>query len=88
MLGLTYYEEDESGSLESAFRYFEKASELSDPQGWYYLGLCYMDGTGVARNGPRAIEAMTRSRDLGYNPAEDMLKYWGSDEFKHHESGS
>ncbi len=41
-----------------------------------------------ARNGPRAIEAMTRSRDLGYNPAEDMLKYWGSGEFKHHESGS
>jgi len=81
-LGLTYYEDEDPESKETAFRYFEKASELSDPQGWYYLGLCYMDGTGVAMDRSRAVEAMTKSRDLGYAPAKDMLRYWESNEFQ------
>ncbi|CAG8639092.1 2698_t:CDS:1, partial [Acaulospora colombiana] len=54
----------------SAYRWYEKASEKNDPLGYYFVGLCYEMGYGVTKDIIKSMEYYQRSADGGNAEAQ------------------
>ena len=64
--GATYYAEKK---FEEAAVCYRKAAELGNAKAQFNLGSCYMAGTGVKQNLPKAIEWLRKAADQGVTKA-------------------
>ncbi len=58
-----------------AYGYFREAAQKRDPEGLFYLGLCFELGYGVKTNLRRAVHCYQASSDLGYHTGTCSLAY-------------
>lgn len=65
-MGTAYYAEKK---FEKAVVCYRKASELGNAKAQFNLGSCYMTGTGVKQNLPKAIEWLRKAADQGVTNA-------------------
>lgn len=63
----------DSKSPSEKFLLYRQAAETGSPEGEYYLGLCYLDGTGVTADTVKAIECAKKAADKGFAPAKSFL---------------
>ena len=69
-IGRCYYELKD---YKQALKYFVTASK-SSAESNYYIAICYMNGTGVAKDGNKAMDLLAKSVDMGSQKAIDFLK--------------
>ena len=60
-------------NFNTAFSYYSKLTEFGNERAMYNVGLLYEFGLGVASDHAKAVEWITKSRDAGYEPAEELL---------------
>lgn len=62
-----YYidEENEDYDLKKAFGYFTRAAAKEDPNGLYNLGVCFINGEGVAQDLMMGMSRITKAAELG-----------------------
>lgn len=78
--GLAMYEvckllEDEPDSSDELASLYEKASQQGVVAATRDMGLCYMNGIGVPRNGKKAVEYLQKAVDYGDREAATHLGY-------------
>lgn len=56
-----------------AFRYYKEAANKGDDVGQYYLGICYVNGTGTTCNDEQARMWLTKSANQGNKNAKTRL---------------
>ena len=59
--------------LRKSFGFFKKAAEKKDPNGFYNLGMCYMNGYGVAQDVDMAYDSFKFAADAGHPEAMNNL---------------
>lgn len=57
-----------------AAKYYQKGADLKDPTCMYNLALLYATGTGVQENEDTAIKYVKMAAELGFEPAQELLK--------------
>jgi TPR repeat protein len=62
-----------AGDLAAAVAWFSQAVKQGSPAGNFELGLCYQDGTGVARNDARALTLIRAAAMAKYAPAQHEM---------------
>ena len=70
MLGRCYYEQKD---YKQALKYFIVASR-NNAESLYYLGICYLNGNGIANDTGKALELIQKSADFGNQKAMGLLK--------------
>lgn len=61
----------------SLFKTAGRAREINDPVLSFYLGMCYLEGRGTARNDSLALKWLEHSADWAYCPAQLVLgDFW------------
>jgi hypothetical protein len=70
-----------NNGYEAAFKYFKQASEYSDPEAQYELGLCFFEGKGVNCDINEAIKMWKLSAEQGFVIAQYRLGMEIPDEF-------
>jgi TPR repeat protein len=55
---------------EEEFVNFQMSAHQGDEYGQYYLGLCYLEGTGTTTNIDEGIQWLTKSAEQGYYDAQ------------------
>ena len=68
-LGRCYYEQED---YKQALKYFIAASR-NNAESIYYIGICHLNGTGVAKDEGKAQELLKRSANMGNQKAIDFL---------------
>ena len=63
-----------------AFKYFEKASEMKIPNATFYLGICYLEGSGVAKNTTMGMRYISSAANQGCIDAKTYM-----DEYEQYE---
>ena len=58
---------------QEAVRWFKLAADQGDADGQFRLGVCYENGTGVAKDKQEAVQWYTRAADQGYADAHCHL---------------
>lgn len=58
-------EENEDYDEKKAFRYFSRAAVKDHPEGLYNLGVCFVNGTGVAQDLMMGVSRITKAAELG-----------------------
>ena len=59
--------------LRKSFGYFKKAAEKKDPNGFYNLGMCYMNGYGTEQDVDMAYDSFKFAADAGHPEAMNNL---------------
>ena len=70
LIGQSYYELKD---YSQALKYFIAASR-NNAESVYYIGICYLNGTGVVKDESKALNLFARSADLGSQKAIAFLK--------------
>lgn len=78
-VGLCYFKgRGTTKDLRKAVSYFRRAAELGRASAWYNLGACHLEGLGgLSKNRDEAIRCYRKARELGYQPAEKVLRAMG-----------
>lgn len=63
----------QAGNAQLAFASFSQRARKGDPTAQYWLGDLYQHGIGVSRDGPLAVEWLSRAAQGGMIPAERQL---------------
>ena len=58
-----------------AFQWFKKAADLEYSPSWYWLGLCYQNGIGIAQSDKKCFDCYTKGAELGDSTAMCQLGY-------------
>lgn len=59
--------------MRRSFAFFKKAAEKKDPNGFYNMGMCYMNGYGVAKDAEMAYDSFSFAADAGHPEAMNNL---------------
>lgn len=74
ILGHDYYLGDHVTKDDvKAFDYYMKSAEMRNPDGAYYLGWCYLQGTGCEKNEEQGIETWKKAMEYGSADAANNL---------------
>jgi TPR repeat protein len=68
--GIHYYQKQD---YQVAFAWFIKAAQFEFPEAQYYIGLCYLQGTGVEKNYSNALEWFHKAAKRHYSQAENSI---------------
>lgn len=73
--GLTHLQstEDTAADLDTAVELFQQAADLGNPAGEHALGVCYLNGIGVARDTDEAFKWLSKSAEKGFPDAQFKL---------------
>lgn len=63
-----------AGNEEQQFANFQMSAHQGDEYGQYYLGLCYIEGTGTEKNTEEGIKWITKSAEQGFYEAQRELE--------------
>lgn len=75
-LGYSYFrDESDPNNANMAANCFLRSEQLFDPEGTYYLGLCYLEGYGVRKSVERAECYIRKASELGSSDAKQYLSF-------------
>lgn len=74
---LYYYGQGVKRNYRESVKYFQKAVELDNAYGYFFLGLSYMESHGVPQDLNKARELMLKARQKGVAAAEKKLQQLG-----------
>ena len=60
-------------NFNTSFLYYEKLAEYGNERAMYNLGLLSEYGLGTAQDHQKAIEWLSKAKEAGYKPADEML---------------
>ena len=73
-LGEMYYYGDEiEQDIEQAVYWFKEAAKQKNPDGMYNLGICFINGEGMAESKPTGLSFIKQAAKLGSKPALDYM---------------
>lgn len=64
-----------------AVKYYEKAAYGGDAESQYWLGVMYLDGSGITEDDDLALEWISNAANQNYPPAEKLLSHLLATEF-------